>query len=82
MPLPTQSGNSSYMGRMKKDSNKRWILIQAAHSASKTDPRMKKIHDRIVSRSGESKAVIRVASKIATITGTCSKQEGIPIWVM
>ena len=68
-PSLHQSGNSLYMGRMKKDSNKkvRWILTEAARVASKTDPRMKQLYERAASRSGENKAIVRVANKMATI---------------
>ena len=45
-PTVHQSGNSMYMGRMKKDGNKKinWIMIQGANTASRTDnDRLKKI---------------------------------------
>lgn len=68
-PTLHQSGNSTHMGRMKKDSNKRvrWILVQAARVASRTDPRMRELYQRVASRQGDAKAVIRVANKMATI---------------
>lgn len=64
-----QSGETLRMGRMKKDSNGRvrWALVQAAKVASRTDPRMKQLYDRIAPRQGDAKAVIRVANKMATI---------------
>jgi transposase len=68
-PSLHQSGNSLYMGRMKRDSNKRvrWILIEAARVASKRDPRMRQLYERVASRSGENKAIVRVANKMAVI---------------
>jgi transposase len=68
-PSLHQSGNSLYMGRMKKDSNKRVrrILIEAARVASKRDPRMTQLYERAASRSGENKAIVKVANKMATI---------------
>jgi len=68
-PSLHQSGSSTHLGRMKKDSNRRvrWMLVQAARSASRTDPRMRQLYERIASRQGDAKAVIRVANKMATI---------------
>jgi len=67
-PSLHQSGSSTHMGRMKKDSNRRvrWMLVQAARSASRTDPRMRALYRRVASRRGDAKAVIRVANKMAT----------------
>jgi transposase len=69
-PSLHQSGNSTYMGRMKKDSNKRVrsILIQAAETAAIHDPRMKALYDRCAARHGHNKAIVRVANKMASIT--------------
>jgi len=68
-PSLYQSGNSLYLGRMKKDSNKRarWVLVQAARTASRTDPRMRELYLRVASRKGDGKAVVRVANKMAVI---------------
>jgi len=69
-PSLHQSGNSTYMGKMKRDSNRRvrWIPIQAEESASIHDPRMKSLYDRIAARHGHNKAIVRVANKMASIT--------------
>ena len=41
-PSVHQSGNSLYMGRMKDGNKKvRWILIEAANTASRTDDRLR-----------------------------------------
>ena len=68
-PSLHQSGSSTRMGRLKKDSNGRvrWMLVQAARVASRTDPRMRQLYRRVASRRGDGKAVIRVANKMATI---------------
>ena len=68
-PSLYQSGNSLVMGRMKKDSNgrARWVLIQAARTASRTDPRMRELYMRVSSRKGTGKAAVRVANKMAVI---------------
>ena len=68
-PSLYQSGNSLVMGRMKKDSNgrARWVLVQAARTASRTDPRMRELYMRVSSRKGTGKAAVRVANKMAVI---------------
>jgi transposase len=67
-PTVHQSGNSLYMGRMK-DGNKsiRWIMIQAANTAVRTDDRMKKYYSKIVKRHGHSIAITHVANKMIRI---------------
>ena len=65
-----QSGNSMYMGRMKKDGNKKinWIMIQAANTASRTDnDRLKKYHTRIAKRHGHHVTITHVANKMIRI---------------
>ena len=64
-----QSGDTLVLGRMKKDSNgrARWVLIQAAKTASRTDPRMRELYLRVSSRKGTGKAAVRVANKMAVI---------------
>jgi len=68
-PSLYQSGNSLVMGRMKKDSNGRvrWVLVQAARTASRTDSRMRELYMRVASRKGTGKAAVRVANKMAVI---------------
>ena len=59
-PTVHQSGNSMYMGRMKKDGNKKinWIMIQAANTASRTDnDRLKKYYKKIAKRHGHQVAI-------------------------
>jgi transposase len=68
-PSLYQSGNTLVLGRMKKDSNgrARWVLIQAARTASRTDPRMRELYLRVAARKGTGKAAVRVANKMAVI---------------
>jgi transposase len=68
-PTVHQSGNSLYMGRMKKDGNKKinWIMIQAANTASRTDERMKKYYTKIAKRHGHNVAITHVANKMIRI---------------
>ncbi len=59
-PTVHQSGTSLYMGRMKKDGNKKinWIMIQAANTASRTDnDRLKKYYMNIAKRHGHHVAI-------------------------
>ena len=68
-PTVHQSGNSMYMGRMKKDGNKKinWIMIQAANTASRTDIRMKKYYKKVEKRHGHHVAITHVANKMIRI---------------
>ncbi len=67
-PTIHQSGNSLYMGRMKDGNKKiRWIIIQAANTAARTDYRMKKYYTKIVKRHGHSIAITHVANKMIRI---------------
>jgi transposase len=67
-PTIHQSGNSLYMGRMKDGNKKiRWIMIQAANTAVRTDDRMKKHYAKIVKRHGHSIAITHVANKMIRI---------------
>ena len=51
-PRVSQSGDSTYYGRMKKASNRmvNWYLVQAAHTAVRTDPRMQAYFERVMKR--------------------------------
>ena len=68
-PTVHQSGNSMYMGRMKKDGNKKinWIMIQAANTASRTDERLKKYYKKVEKRHGHHVAITHVANKMIRI---------------
>ena len=68
-PSLYQSDNTLVLGRMKKDSNgrARWVLVQAARVAARTDPRMREVYLRVSSRKGTGKAAVRVANKMVVI---------------
>ena len=67
-PLVHQSGDSLYMGRMKNGNKKvRWILVEAANTASRTDDRLRKFYLRVAKRHGHHIAITHVANKICTI---------------
>lgn len=67
-PTIHQSGNSLYMGKMKDGNKKiRWIMIQAANTAVRTDNRMKKYYAKTVKRHGHSVAITHVANKMIRI---------------
>jgi hypothetical protein len=59
---------SLYMGRMKGGSRKvKWIMIQAANTAIRSDPRMKAYHERKLRRHHHNVAVTHVANKMLRI---------------
>jgi transposase len=67
-PSVHQSGRSLHMGRMKEGNKKiRWILIEAAHTASRTDDRLRKFYLRLVKRHGHHIAITHVANKMCII---------------
>lgn len=69
-PTVHQSGNTMYMGRIKKDGNKKinWIMIQAANTASRTDEnRLKKYYKKMAKRHGHNVAITHVANKMIRI---------------
>jgi transposase len=56
------------MGRMKDRNKKiRWIMIQAANTAVRTDNRMRKYYTKIVKRHGHSVAITHVTNKMIRI---------------
>ena len=68
MSISTSIWNSLYMGRMKDGNKKvRWILIQAANTASRTDGRLRKFYLRLAKRHGHHIAITHVANKMCTI---------------
>jgi transposase len=67
-PSVYQTGESLYMGRMKGGSRKvKWIMIQAANTATRTDPRMKAYYERKLRRHHHNVAVTHVANKMLRI---------------
>ena len=68
-PTLHQSGDTSYHGRMKKDSNRKvnWIMIQCALTAVRHDKRMKEYYTRLMKRHKHNIAMTHVANKMLTI---------------
>ena len=68
-PAVHQSGSMLYHGKMKKDSNRKikWIMVQVANVAARTDERMKAFYMRVRKRHGHTVAITHVANKMLTI---------------
>lgn len=68
-PRVHQSGDTTYHGRMKKDSNRliNWIMIQIALSASRHDPKMAEVYERARRTHPHGVAVTHVATKLLMI---------------
>jgi len=67
-PSVYQTGESLYMGKMKSGSRKvKWIMIQAANAAVRTDPRMRTFYERKLRRHHHNVAVTHVANKMLRI---------------
>jgi transposase len=61
-----QSANVTIHGHIVKEGNKRirWILVEAAQHASRSDPRLRPFYLRILKRRGYQKAIVAVARKM------------------
>jgi transposase len=68
-PSLHQSGESTHYGRIKRDGNKhvRWLMVEAAKSASSHDPEMRRLYERTRWRHGSQNAVVRVANKMLRV---------------
>jgi len=68
-PTLHQSVESTKYGRLKKAGNRhvRWLMVQAASSASQHDGELRRLYLRTRSRHGHQKAVVRVANKMLRI---------------
>jgi len=67
-PSVYQTGESLYMGRMKGGSRKvKWIMIQAANTAIRSDHRLKAYYERKLRRHHHNVAVTHVANKMLRI---------------
>jgi transposase len=69
VPSTYSSGGRTYQGRITRQGNKwmRWILIEAAQRAIRTDPWLRSCHSRVKMRSGGKKATVSVARKMLEI---------------
>lgn len=63
------SGGRIRRGGICKQGNThvRWLLVEAAHKAKRSDPNLKCYFDRIACRRGRNKATVAVARKLAKI---------------
>ncbi len=68
-PSLHQSGSVEYHGAITKQGSKmlRWIMVEAARSASMHDPRLRSFYERVKERRGDQKAVVAVANKMLKI---------------
>jgi len=78
-PTLHQSGETARYGRLKKTGNRhvRWMMVQAAYSASRHDPELRKLYLRTRRRHGHQKAVMRVANKMLRVVW-CMLTRGEP----
>jgi len=69
VPSMHQSGSHMYTGRITKKGSKwlRWMLVQAAQTASKCDSRLGTYYERVAKRRGHHKAVVAVTREMLTI---------------
>jgi len=69
VPRLSQSGEHAYYGRITKTGNTgvRWALVQASHRIVRMEPHWCKWYESIAERSGNKKAKVAVARKLATI---------------
>jgi len=68
-PSLLQSGDVLRVGRITKEGNKmvRWIMVQAALNAIRSDARLRELYERYSSRKGHHKAIIAVAHEMLRI---------------
>jgi transposase len=61
-----QSAEHTSHGRITKQGNKhiRWILTEAAQNASRYDPKLRGVYQRVATRRGHQKAITAVARKM------------------
>jgi len=67
VPSVYQSGNTKRFGPITKEGSKmgRWLLIQCANAAIKTDNGLKRFYGKIAKKKGHKTAVVAVARKLA-----------------
>jgi len=68
-PSLHRSGDVVRMGRISKEGNKmvRWIMVQAALNAIRSDARLRAFYERCCSRKGHQKAIVAVAHEMLRI---------------
>jgi transposase len=81
VPRVHQSGNVCYHGNITKRGSSllRWALIQAAHSAVRSDPHWRAKFNRISAKRGKQKAYVAIARELAvTMYHMLTRRE--PYW--
>jgi transposase len=78
-PSLRQSGDVLRVGRITKEGNKmvRWIMVQAALNAIRSDARLRAFYERYRSRKGHHKAIVAVAHEMLRIVWFMLKR-GMP----
>lgn len=67
-PSVRQSGDSLHMGRMKGGSTRvRWIMVQAASAAVRSDTRMRAFYERKLKRHDHNAALTHVANRMLRV---------------
>jgi len=63
------SGKTHRSGRITKEGRRelRWVLVEAAHNAVRSDPYWRREFARLARRIGEAKAIVAVARKLLTV---------------
>jgi transposase len=66
-PRESSSGGKQRLGAISKQGNSlvRWLLVEAAHTASRKDPALRRVYQRLVHRRGRAVAKVAVARKLA-----------------
>jgi transposase len=65
-PKESSSGGKQRLGSISKQGNSlvRWLLVEAAQTASRKDPALRRVYQRLVQRRGRAVAKVAVARKL------------------
>ena len=66
-PKENSSGGKQRLGAISKQGNSlvRWLLVEAAQTASRKDPELRRVYQRLVHRRGRAVAKVALARKLA-----------------
>jgi transposase len=66
-PKESSSGGKQRLGAISKQGNSlvRWLLVEAAQTASRKDPELRRVYHRLVHRRGRAVAKVALARKLA-----------------
>jgi len=66
-PRESSSGGKQRLGSISKQGNRlvRWLLVEAAQTASRKDPELRRVYQRLVHRRGRAVAKVAIARKLA-----------------